>query len=136
MAMTATIATNPATTAVTEQLVTCVLTISNSAAYPIDMTAVVPYVLSTGGVKSVINTGVSIGAINFGPGAAKTVPASGTLVITFPVTFHAPSSGILANVTETYDVGATCYSNDASVFIPTAATITINYAVSYPASQQ
>jgi hypothetical protein len=136
MAMTATIATNPADTAVTEQPVTMVLTISNSGSSPIDMVAVVPYVLSTGGVKSVINSGVSIGPINFGPGAVKTVNPSGTLVITFPVTFHAPSSGVLSTTVLTYDVGATCYSSDGSVFIPTADTITVNYAVTYPTSQQ
>lgn len=136
MAMTATIASNPASTAVTEQPVTMVLTISNSGASVVHMTAIVPYAQPTGSVKSVMNSGVSFGQINFGPNSNLAVPAGGSLVVTFPVTFHAPSSGYLSDVALTYDIGATCYSDDNSVFVPTADTITVNYAVTFSEDQQ
>lgn len=136
MAVTATIALNPGTTLVTEQQSTVVLTISNSGDSAVHMVNVAPYALSTGGVNSVINTGVSFGKPNFGPNANLTVPAGGTLVMTFPVTFHAPSSGVLSDVAETYDVGCTCYSDDGTVMIPTATTVTVNNFTTYPESQQ
>lgn len=136
MAMSATLATNPDATAVVEQPVVCVLTITNSAASPVRMTSVVPYVLSTGGVAAVINEAVSISPINFGPNANLTVPASSTLVMTFDVRFHAPSSGVLSTTVLTYDVGATCYSDDGSVFKPTVDTITINNFQTFPTAQQ
>lgn len=134
--MTATIATNPDLTAVTEQPVVAVLTISNSGSSPVHMTSIVPYALPTGGVNSTIGIGVSIGEINFGPNTNLVVGASGSLVVTIPFIFHAPSSGILSTTVLTYDVGATCYSDDGSVFKPTVDTITVNYAVTYPVSQQ
>lgn len=136
MAMSATISLNPGTTLVTEQKSTVILTISNSTSTPINVTAVVPYVLSTGGVKSVINTGVSVGPVSFGPNSNQVVTSSASLVVTFPITFHAPSSGVLSTTVETYDVGATCYSDDGSVFAPTVTTVTVNNFTTYPTAQQ
>ena len=136
MAMTATIASVPTSTAVVEQSITMVLTISNSAAGAVNMTSIVPYAQATGSVASVINSGVSFGQINFGPNANLAVPAGGDLIITFPVTFHGPSSGVLSETALTYDIGATCYSDDGSVFKPTADTITVNNFTTYPESQQ
>jgi hypothetical protein len=136
MAMTATIASNPTSTAVVNQPVTMILTISNSGSSVVNMTSVMPYALSTDGVKSVINTGLSFGKVNFGPNANLAVPPSGSLVLSFPVTFFAPSSGVLSDVVQTYSIGATCYSDDGSVFIPTADTITVNNFTEYPEAQQ
>lgn len=136
MAMTATIASNPVSSAVVEQPITMSLTISNSGANVVRMVNVVPYALSTGGVKSVINTGVSFDLIPFGPNANVAVPAGGTLVLTFQVKFHAPSSGILSTTVQTYDIGATCYSDDLSVFAPTVDTITVDNFTIYPTAQQ
>lgn len=134
--MTATIATNPDATAVVEQPVTCVLTISNSGGSAVHMTSIAPYAFSTGGVTPVTNSAVSFGQVNFGPNANLTVAASGSLVVTFPVTFHAPSSGVLSTTVLTYSVGATCYSDDGSVFVPSVDTITVNNFTTYPTAQQ
>lgn len=136
MAMTATIALDDSTV-VTEQACTAILTISNSASAPVNMTAIVPYVLPTGGGNSLINTGVSIDAPNFGPSTITAVQGSGTLVITWQMRFHAPSNSLLGNGPgTTFDVGATCYSDDGSVFKPNVTTVTVSYAVTYPTAQQ
>lgn len=140
MAMTATISmvvgTATATSAVTEIDTTAIIVVSNSSAAPVNVTQVLPYVQSTGGSVTTTNSGVSIGVVNMGPNTNMTVPASGSLNLTVPITFHAPTTGYLSNGTNTYSVGATIYSNDGSVFIPTATTFTVNYVVSYPTAQQ
>ncbi len=136
MAMTATIASIPASTAVIGQPITMVLTISNSSGSAVHMTNIAPYALATGATNPTINTPVSFGPINFGPNANLTVPASGSLSLSFQATFHAPSSGVLSEIAQTYSIGATCYSDDGSVFIPTADTITVNNFTTFPESQQ
>lgn len=134
MAMTATITTSPSTV-VTEQKCTAILVVSNSSAYPVNLTGVIGNSLITGGTAPTYNSGVSIGVVNFGPNAVVTVPASGSLTLTFDLKFHGPSTGYLSTGANTYSVSALCYSDDGSVFAPTAATVTVNYAVTYNASQ-
>lgn len=135
MAMTATISLSDSTP-VTGQPVTAILTISNSGGSPVSMVAVNPYIQPTGLATYTENTAVALPSVNFGPNVTKVVTASGTLVITFPVVFHAPSTGYLNEGSDTFDVGATCYSDDGSVFKPTATTATVSYAVTFPESQQ
>lgn len=136
MAMSATIAVS-ASTIKTEQAVTAILTITNTAAYSVVMTSVQPFVRLTGSLAPNYNSGVAVGKVDMGPNRNLVVPAdSGTLVITFPLRFHGPSTASNSNVyddsgSNTYDVGALCTSDDNSVFSPTATTITVNYAVNF-----
>ena len=136
MAMTATIAVSPSTV-VTEQKVTATLTVSNSAAYPVNLTGVIPLVKRTSSAVSDYGTGVAIGQVDMGPNTNMVVPASGSLVVSFSLKFHGPSTMSASNVyddsvSNTFDVGATCSSDDGSVFSPTATTVTVNYAVNFP----
>lgn len=137
MAMTATISTNPSSTAVTEQTVTAILVISNSGTVPVTVTSVQPTVQLTSSSAPTINSGVSIGVINTGPNSNLTVPASGSLTITWPLSIHGPSTTYATQSgSNTYSIGATVYSNDGSVFAPTASTLTVNYVVSFASAQQ
>lgn len=135
MAMSATIALSPSSSCVTEQKVTATLTITNSAAYQVNVTSIQGYALPTSASVSNYNSGVSVGVVNNGPNANLAVPANGSLVLTFDLKFHAPSTGTLSNGSNTYSVAALINSDDGSVFAPTAATITVNYVVSYSSAQ-
>lgn len=141
MAMTATIALSNSTT-VTGRPVTAILTITNSGTPPVTVNSINPYVQPTSQSAYESNQGIALPSINFGPSSNSTVNGSnGTLIITWPIVFHGPSTMTATNQylntgTGTFDVGATIYSSDGSVFKPTVTTVTVNYAVTFPASQQ
>lgn len=135
MAMTATISVTPSTVK-TEQKVTAILTVSNSAAYPVSLVDVNPLVRLTSSVASNYGSGVVVSKINMGPNTNMVVPAAGDLVLTFQVKFHGPSTASASNLyddsgSNTFDVGANCKSDDGSSFSATAATVTVNYAVNF-----
>lgn len=136
MAMSATISVNPSTV-VTGQLVNAILTLTNTATNFVNVIAVIPNALPVSGGVGDYNSGVALGVVNvMGPNVSLAVPgSSGTLTITFPINFHAPSTGYLSSGTATWQVGALIYTSDGSVFSPTAAAVTVNYAVSYATSQ-
>lgn len=140
MAITATISTSPSSTAVTEQKVTASVVISNSGAFQVQVTSMEGLVKPTGSGASNYNSGVAVGVINTGPNANLTVPAAGSLTLTFDLRFHGPSTASSTNQyvgtgSNTYDVSAVVYTDDGSVTSPTASTITVNYAVTYNSSQ-
>lgn len=134
MAMTATITVTPSP-AVTSIDCTGILVISNSASTSVRVLSIQPTVLPTGATNATYNTGIALQPIPFGPNSNTTVPASSSLTVTFPITFHAPSTGTLSTGANTYSVGATVYTDDNSVFAPTPATLTVNYVTSFNASQ-
>lgn len=140
MALTATITTSPASTAVTEQKVTAILVVTNGSAFPVNLTSVQGYAIPTSAGASNYNSGVSVGVVSFGPNSNAVVPASSTLTLTFDLKFHGPSTASSTNEyvgtgSNTYSISATCYGSDGSVFAPTATTLTVNYAVTFAASQ-
>lgn len=135
MAITATIAVSSATV-VTEQKVTARVTISNSGAYPVNVTEVIPLVRLTGSTAPDYGTGVALGKVDTGPNTNLVIQPSGSLVLTYGIRFHGPSTASASNLydgsgSNTFDVGATVYTDDGSVTSPTATTITVNYAVDY-----
>jgi len=142
MGMTATLSLSPSTQ-VTEGVVTGTLTVSNSSNSVVNLTSVVPYAYPSSGSVATINSGVAIGPVNLGPNSPNiSVPASSSLILSFPVTFHGPPCGSLnGTVTggttfqQVYKVGATCYSNDGSVFVPSEQSVTINYAVTFGSAE-
>lgn len=128
MAMTATIAVNPSTVNI-NQNVAVALTVSNSGGSPVNMTGIVPTAFFTGAPAiDKAAGGAALGQPQLGQsGANVTVPAGGSLVFNWNVVFFAPSTRpVYSGSGGTYDVGAICYSNDGSVFSPTAATVTVN----------
>ena len=135
MAITATISASPSTV-VTEQKCTAIVTISNSSAFPVNVTAMNGTALPTGASGTNYNTGVAVGVINTGPSANLTIGASGSLVLTFDLKFHGPSTGYLSDGANTYSVSAIIYTDDGSVTVPTATTVTVNYAITFPEAQQ
>lgn len=135
MAMTATISCSPSTVK-TEQKCIAAVTISNSAAYPVDVTTCQVFAKPTSSGASNYGTDAAVGVVNTGPNVNLTVPASGSLVLTVELKFHGPSTASASNKydnsgSNTYDVGALITSNDGSVFSPTATTVTANYVVSF-----
>lgn len=119
MAMSATIALSPST-AGSQTLVKCALTVSNSGGSAVNVTSVEPYIFATsaGAVLGQFPAG-STGEPPISPGFPISVPASGTLIITFYATFFRTSG------TSTYSVGAVCHGSDASIFQPTVGTVTV-----------
>lgn len=129
MAITATISLSPTTVNVNTPTV-ATLTVSNSGGSAVNVTSVTPDARLTGGLYSV-PPGVAFGLVPLGPGAPVSVAASGSLVLTFPVIFFAPSgslslSGGVVVASTTYDVAATIYTSDGAITAPTAATVTVN----------
>jgi len=120
MAMTATIASVPASAAKIGQEINYALTISNSGGATVNVNVIDPLVYVTGApVGSIACSSYAIqnsisGAA--GPKVVLPVAASGSIVVNFTVKIFAAGS---------YSVGAVCYSDDGSVFSPTAATMAI-----------
>jgi hypothetical protein len=117
MSMSATISI-PSTGTVNQPLV-ATLTVSNSGSSAVNLTSVAPLAYNTSG--SLMTPGsspVALGDVPLGPNSLLTVSAGGSLILTFPVIFSAPSNG-------TYSVGAYLQSNDGSSFSPTPATTTV-----------
>lgn len=124
MAMTATIALVPASTAKIGQEINATLTISNSGGAVVNVTQIDPLVFQTGAPVGAIACATYATAAISGNSQGKTtlpVAASGSITVPFTVKFHAPSAA-----SSTYSVGAVCYSDDGSVFSPTVATITVS----------
>lgn len=137
MAITATIAVNPST-AYINQNIGVTLTISNSGGSNVNVLGVSPLAYFTGTTAADKNAaGVALGMPQIGQyGANVVVPASGSLVLNWNVVFFAPSTRpVYSGGGGTYDVGAIVYTSDGSVTSPTAATVTVN-PLPLPAEQQ
>lgn len=133
MAMTATISLSPST-ALINQTVNAVLTISNSGGAAVVVTSIAPYSFYTGSSVP-YHPASNAGVANIGPSANISVPASGSQAFAIPFVFFAPSTGQYGAGNGTYSVSAICQSADGSVFSPTAATVTVN-PIALPTTEQ
>lgn len=127
MAMTATIALSKSSASV-EMPVNAAITISNSGGAAVNITSCVGSVVNTS--PSPGSPSVAIGTVAQGPGINLSVPASGTLILSYSLIAHAvsPAAG-----SGTYSVGAAITGSDGSSFAPTPATLTVT-AISLPDS--
>lgn len=119
MAMTATIASVPASASKIGQEVNYALTVSNSGGAIVNVNYVDPLVYITSApAASIACASYAVQAVsgNSGPKTVTAVAAGGSTVINFTVKFFVAGS---------FSVGAVCYSDDGSVFSPTAATMTV-----------
>jgi hypothetical protein len=119
MAITATIAVSPSTVpAGVSSPVNVQLTVSNSGADDVNVTAITPTVAPNGATPSSVP--VSIGAPALSAGQNRIVPAGSSLVIPWSVSVHAPQ----ADGSVIYDVGAVVTTSDGSTTVPTVANLT------------
>lgn len=126
MAITATIALSKSTVQINQPL-QAVVTISNSGASDVNVQAVTPLIKMTGSSDPTpYNTAVAAGQPDLGPGVNVTVPASGSLAVSFPLTAFAPTTGPLGAGSGSYDVLCEIQTSDGSETRPTAATLTVN----------
>lgn len=133
MAMTATISVSPSTVLI-NQLVNAVITISNSAGSPVNVTGIAPYAFFTGS-SAPYDPSINIGAINLGNGVNLSVPASGSLTFPFSFVAFASSTNPYNTGNGTYSISAICNASDGSIFSPTAATVTVN-SITLPTTEQ
>lgn len=120
MAITATILCNP-TSSYVNRPVTATLTLTNGGTSAINITSIDPLVYPTGGSPSTSgSTAVAVENLPLGPNTVITVPGSGSMKISFNLTFFAPS--IAAS---SYTVGAVCNFADGTLCVPTPTTIAI-----------
>jgi hypothetical protein len=112
------------TTAEIGQLVKAFITISNSGGSPVDVTSIFPTVKPVSGVEGMCPAVTGIPAL--GPGLNKTVPAGGSLVLSFDVAFFMGSSQTgQATQWPYYYVDADLETDDGSKVNTTAARIPV-----------
>lgn len=132
MAMTATIALTPTSNVFVGQKIVATVVISNSGGSDVTVSSFEPYYFLTPNSTVFTQTEpIARGKGILAYAQTKTVPASGTLNVNFPIVFNAPSgdlslSGASVVPSTTWSVGCTIVSSDGSVFKPTAATVTVN----------
>ena len=119
MAITATIALTPSTVkAGASPPVTVTLTVSNSGASDVTITNIVPIAEPHSSTKGSVPIGMGVPPL--GPGMDVTVPAGGSLKVTWALVVHGPQ----AAGTVYYDIGADVTTSDGSITRPTVATLT------------
>lgn len=126
MAITASIAVSNASP-VSMQKIAATCTVSNSGGADVLVTGCQPLYYGNGSQS----TGPSgaIGVPPLGPGMNLTVPAGGTLKLTWDLVAFKPQGGYVGNPAEfgqaeLYLAGATIYTNDGSVTTASTATVT------------
>lgn len=139
MAVTASVAASP-TSGPTGSVVNALVTVTNSNASTCNVLGVSLTAVPTGASNYEAGDGVAVGNVNFGPNSNSTVTLSGgTLVVTVPMVFHAPSGAYnTQSPSSTYTIRGTVYTNasgsDAAVDV-TSTTYTSKYAVQFSASE-
>lgn len=119
MAITATIALTPSSvSAGASPPVTVTLTVSNSGASDVTINYIVPIAEPNGSTKGSVPIGMGVPPL--GPGMDTTVPAGGSLKVTWALVVHGPQ----AAGTVYYDIGAEVITSDGSITRPTVATLT------------
>jgi hypothetical protein len=109
----------------TQRIVTC--TVTNGGASDVLVTGVTPVVCPTGTLNR--HTAAVAGKPILLTTAAQTVPGSGTLVIKFPVTCHAPglkTPNLSMPTSRVYDIGATVTISDGSVVTADVVNLTVS----------
>ncbi len=129
MAMSATLAISPSTV-LSQQQINCTLTVTNSGTATVNVTSIVPQILTPGTTTPV--PGYS-GMPFLSPGAATSVPPSnGTRVFTWnDVAYSSPmrlgGNGFAWDPSSnSYSITCIVTSDDGSVFSPTAQTVTVS----------
>lgn len=126
MAISATIALS-SSTSLSTQKVTATITVTNSGAADVLVSAVAPKAVPSGLTTQSI--ALSLGVCPIGGAFNSTVAASSTLKLSFPVVAHAPitpSPGTLTNPTsQAYSIGALIYTSDGSITDATPSTLTV-----------
>jgi len=111
-----------------EQVVTATCTISNSGSTAVNVTAVQPTMTPTGQTQQ--SVAALPGLPPVGGAFPTTVPASGSLAISWPVVAHSPVTSYNVGAEPSsfaYDCGAIVYTTDGSVTSATVATLTVSY---------
>lgn len=125
MALSGTIALSASST-LAEQQVAVTLTITNPGGSAILVTSIQPTVVPTGLTGQTCSVAVGTPPVG-GVFPSSVPPSSGTLLVTWPITPHAPASGYGLSEPSpfSYSVGATFYANDGSITVATPATLSV-----------
>lgn len=116
MSISAAVTLNP-TAVVVEQKCQALVTISNSGSSEVFISNLVPHCFPSTPPATHGSTFAAIGPANVPPNSP--VPAGGTLLVNFPIIFHA-GSGL-----GTFSVGCYVYGADGELVNATAGTITV-----------
>src|ERR1700677_150535 len=105
------------------QVVTPVITVTNSNATATSILYIIPQIKQTGNTLPLDRSAYGAGPVAQ-PGNIP-VPAGGTQAFIMPVAFYTPSIILDGAIQTTYDIGCLIAGSDGSVFSPTPVTVSI-----------
>src|SRR5208283_4725148 len=105
------------------QVVTPVITVSNSNATATTILYIIPQIKQTGNTLPLDRSAFGAGPVS--QPANVPVPAGGSEAFIMPVAFYTPSLIIDGSIQTTYDIGCLIAGSDGSVFSPTPVTVSI-----------
>jgi hypothetical protein len=128
MALSATMSLNVSSAPV-GQVVTPVITVSNSNASATSILYIIPQIYQTGNTLPLDKSAFGAGPVA-NPGAVP-VPAGGSEAFIMPVAFYTPSIILDGAIQTTYTIGCLIAGSDGSVFSPTPVTVSITGVNAY-----